>query len=94
MADFSLQIQEAQNDVNVLNQANTEMTKALEDMVQQLAPLLANTQGRTKDAWQEVQGKVDTQVSQLNSSHKQGVQALDSMINAMIEADNRGQSHF
>ncbi|MFG2222975.1 hypothetical protein [Streptomyces sp. NPDC048644] len=94
MADFTLQIQEAQNDVNVLNQANTEMTKALEDMVQQLTPLLANTQGRTKDAWQEVQSKVDTQVAQLNSSHKQGVQALDSMINAMIEADNKGQSHF
>lgn len=94
MADTHLMVDRARQDAMELTQANTEMKAALDDLVHGLAPIQQSFEGATSTAWQEVQTAVNNATSQMHTAHQQGVQALENMIQAIIDADNKGSGIF
>ncbi|MFD9811680.1 MULTISPECIES: WXG100 family type VII secretion target [Streptomyces] len=94
MADTHLLVDRARQDAMDLTQANTEMKAALDDMIHQLAPIKQSFEGATSTAWQEVQTAVDNASKEMHNAHQQGTVALENMIQAIIDADNKGSNIF
>lgn len=94
MADIDMLVNESRQDVDKLNQANTAMTQALQDMVEQLKPIAESFKGASSTAWQEVQGMVNNTILQMNDSHRKGVDALNEMIERLLQHDLQGSKVF
>ncbi|MGW1837528.1 hypothetical protein [Streptomyces sp. BBFR2] len=94
MADTHLLVDRARQDAMELTQANTEMKAALDDMINQLNPIKQSFEGATSTAWQEVQNAVQAAEAEMHTAHQQGTTALENMIQAIIDADNKGSNIF
>ncbi|MER8088810.1 WXG100 family type VII secretion target [Streptomyces sp. NPDC058316] len=94
MADIDMLINDTRHDVDNLNQANSQMMQALDDMVQQLQPIAGSFKGASSSAWQEVQTTVNTTIAEMNTSHKQGVAALNEMVERLLHHDLQGAKGF
>ncbi|GGS41710.1 hypothetical protein AB0E75_10530 [Streptomyces griseoviridis] len=94
MSDVTLVINQANQAIEDMVQANTVMVNALENMLTGITPAARSFEGATAEAWKDFQSRAQTAIQQMNNAFGQGAASLEQMVDQQIRADHTGANAF
>jgi uncharacterized protein YukE len=92
--NVTLLINAANGDIDDLSSANQAMMTELQDLIQNISPILGQMQGDWSSAWNDTQSTVQTAIGQMNQDFSGGVQALTDMVDTQIRSDQTAAGQF